>query len=123
VPKTGLENASDRKAYIITGPTSGMGRCSALELAKHGTVVLVGRDDQKLHDMQKTIEQRGQHAISVVCDLSDPASVRGAAAEIIALNLQIADLQQREHLPIARHKERAGLGHDVRDASGARPAA
>jgi NAD(P)-dependent dehydrogenase (short-subunit alcohol dehydrogenase family) len=92
VPKTGLKNASDRKAYIITGPTSGIGRCTALELAKHGTVVLVGRDRQKLDGMQKTIEQRGQHAVSVVCDLSDPASVRGAAAKIIALNLPIVGL-------------------------------
>jgi NAD(P)-dependent dehydrogenase (short-subunit alcohol dehydrogenase family) len=89
VPKTGLENASDRKAYIIT---SGIGRCTALELAKHGTVVLVGRDRQKLHEIQKTIERRGQRAISVVCDLSDPASVRRSAAEIIALNLPIAGL-------------------------------
>jgi NAD(P)-dependent dehydrogenase (short-subunit alcohol dehydrogenase family) len=62
------------------------------ELVKHGTVVLVGRDGQKLDEMQKTIEQRGQHAVSVMCDLSDPASVRGAAAKIIALNLPIAGL-------------------------------
>ncbi len=83
---------TNRKAYIITGPTSGIGRCTALELAKHGTVVLVGRDRQKLQEMQKTIEQRGQHAVSVVCDLSDPASVRGAPDKIIALNLPIAGL-------------------------------
>ena len=62
--------ATDRKAYIITGPTSGIGRCTALELAKHGTVVLVGRDRRKLAEVQKIIEQKGQHAVSVVCDLS-----------------------------------------------------
>jgi NAD(P)-dependent dehydrogenase (short-subunit alcohol dehydrogenase family) len=32
----------DTKAWIITGPTSGIGRRTALELAKHGTGVLVG---------------------------------------------------------------------------------
>jgi NAD(P)-dependent dehydrogenase (short-subunit alcohol dehydrogenase family) len=48
MPETGLKNASTRKAYIITGPTSGIGRATALELAKHGTVVLVGRDRQRL---------------------------------------------------------------------------
>jgi NAD(P)-dependent dehydrogenase (short-subunit alcohol dehydrogenase family) len=32
------------KAYIITGPTSGIGYRTALELARHGTVVLVGRN-------------------------------------------------------------------------------
>ena len=87
-----VERPTDRKAYIITGPTSGIGRLTALELAKHGAVVLVGRDRSKLEQVQKTIEQKGQHAASVVCDLSDIASVRRAAAEIIALNLPIAGL-------------------------------
>jgi NAD(P)-dependent dehydrogenase (short-subunit alcohol dehydrogenase family) len=80
------------KAYIITGPTSGMGRSTALELAKHGTVVLVGRDPVKLAQLQQHLEQRGQQAVSVVCDLSDLASVRSAAARIIALKLPIAGL-------------------------------
>ena len=83
---------TNRNGYIITGPTSGIGRLTALELAKHGTVVLVGRDRRKLDEVQKTIEQRGQHAVSVVCDLSDLASVRLAAAEIAALNLPIVGM-------------------------------
>jgi NAD(P)-dependent dehydrogenase (short-subunit alcohol dehydrogenase family) len=90
--KTVLDNPSHREAYIITGPTSGIGRCTALELAKHGTVALIGRDREKLDEVHKTIEQRGQHAVSVVCDLSDLASVRRAAAEIIALHLPIVGL-------------------------------
>ncbi len=87
-----VDDPTDRKAYIITGPTSGIGRCTALELATHGTVVLVGRDRGKLDELQQTIEQKGQHAVSVVCDLSDLVSVRRAAAEIIALHLPIAGL-------------------------------
>jgi short-subunit dehydrogenase len=78
-----MPKAADRKAYIITGPTSGIGRRTALELARHGTVVLVGRDRGKLDEVQKTVERKGQHAVSVVCDLSDIASVRRASAEII----------------------------------------
>lgn len=87
-----MNNPSQRKAYIITGPTSGIGRAAAFEVAKHGTVVLVGRDRGRLAEVQKTIEQRGQHAVSVVCDLSDFASVRRAAAEIVALRLPIVGL-------------------------------
>jgi len=87
-----VDDSTDRKAYIITGPTSGIGRRTALELAKHGTVVLVGRDRGKLDELRQTIEQKGQHAVSVVCDLSDLVSVRRAAAEIIALHLPIAGL-------------------------------
>jgi short-subunit dehydrogenase len=41
-------NLVDRKAYIITGPTSGIGRAATQEVAKHGQVVLVGRDGEKL---------------------------------------------------------------------------
>ena len=38
---------SNRKAFIVTGPTAGIGRATALELLKYGKVVLVGRDRQK----------------------------------------------------------------------------
>ena len=33
--------SNDRQAYIITGPTSGFGLQTALELARRGTVILV----------------------------------------------------------------------------------
>jgi NAD(P)-dependent dehydrogenase (short-subunit alcohol dehydrogenase family) len=82
----------ERKAYVTTGPTSGIGRAAAMELARYGAVVLVGRDRQRLDEAKKTIEQKGQSAVSVVCDLSDIFSVRRAAAEIIALNLPIVGL-------------------------------
>jgi NAD(P)-dependent dehydrogenase (short-subunit alcohol dehydrogenase family) len=87
-----VNNPTGRRAYLVTGPTSGIGRCTALELAKYGTIVLVGRDRMKLDEVQKTIGQGGRHAVSVVCDLSDLASVRRAAAEIIALKLPIVGL-------------------------------
>ncbi|WP_229688897.1 SDR family NAD(P)-dependent oxidoreductase [Puia dinghuensis] len=83
---------TNRKAYIITGPTSGIGRITAFELAKHGTVVLVGRDRKKLDELQNSIVKKGQHAVSVVCDLQEIASVRCAAQEIIDLRLPIAGL-------------------------------
>jgi NAD(P)-dependent dehydrogenase (short-subunit alcohol dehydrogenase family) len=79
-------------AYIITGPTSGIGYRTALELAKHGAVVLAGRDPGKLDKVRKEIESTGGQAVPVVCDLSDLASVRRAAAEIVALGLPLAGL-------------------------------
>jgi NAD(P)-dependent dehydrogenase (short-subunit alcohol dehydrogenase family) len=87
-----MGNVPDQKAYIITGPTSGIGRCTAFELAKHGTVVLVGRDVGKLDEVQAAIRKQGRHAVSVVCDLSDLASVRQAVTQIIALDLPIVGL-------------------------------
>ena len=84
--QTYANNTTRPNAYIITGPTSGIGLATAFEVAKHGTVVLVGRDPEKLRELEKALEQKGGSAVSVVCDLSDLASVRRAAAEIIALD-------------------------------------
>jgi len=81
-----------RPAFVITGPTSGIGGFTAFELASHGTVVLVGRDQRKLDTVQKKIAEKGQHAVSILCDLADPGSVRKATAEIVALDLPIAGL-------------------------------
>jgi len=81
-----------RKAWIITGPTSGIGYRTALELAGHGTVVLVGRNASKLDTVRIEIEALGGHAVTVVADLSDVTSARRAAAQITALNLPIGGL-------------------------------
>ena len=81
---------NSQNAWIITGPTSGIGRRTALELAAHGTVVLVGRDPAKLAVVEQQIEARGEQAVPVVADFSDVGSVRRAAGEIVALGLQIA---------------------------------
>lgn len=86
-------NAQPRKAWIITGPTSGIGHRTALDLAAHGTLVLVGRSPAKLKEVEAEINARpGGHAVSVVCDFADLASVRRAAEEIAGLGLPIAGL-------------------------------
>jgi NAD(P)-dependent dehydrogenase (short-subunit alcohol dehydrogenase family) len=82
----------NKKAYVITGPTSGIGYATALELAKHGTVILVGRTREKLNQLQKTIKDMGQNAVPIVCDISDIKSVKSAAQQIIELQLPIAGL-------------------------------
>jgi NAD(P)-dependent dehydrogenase (short-subunit alcohol dehydrogenase family) len=79
-------------AWVITGPTSGIGYRTALELAAHGTVVLVGRSASRLSEVKKTIESRGGHATTVTCDLSDVQSARRAANEIATLDLPIRGL-------------------------------
>jgi NAD(P)-dependent dehydrogenase (short-subunit alcohol dehydrogenase family) len=83
---------SKNKAFIITGPTSGIGYAAALELAQHGTVILVGRNPGKLKQVEQTIKDKGQKAISVVCDISDMKSVQHAAQQIALLPLSIAGL-------------------------------
>ncbi|HXN71060.1 MAG TPA: SDR family NAD(P)-dependent oxidoreductase [Candidatus Acidoferrales bacterium] len=102
---------NNHKAHVITGPTSGIGRATAFEVAKHGTVVLIGRDPGKLRELQKALEQKGGSAVSVVCDLSDLASVRRAAAEVIALDLPIVGLLNNAGIfPMSATKN--GMGWD-----------
>jgi NAD(P)-dependent dehydrogenase (short-subunit alcohol dehydrogenase family) len=90
-------------AYLITGPTSGFGYATALELAKHGTLILVGRDRSKLDTLKAELERGGHRAVAVVCNLSDLESVKKASAEIIALKLPIVGLLNnagiREEIP------------------------
>ena len=105
-------NPTGRKAYVITGPTSGIGLATAFELAKHGTVVLVGRDREKLSKLQKALEQKGGRAMLVVCDMSDIASVRCAVAEIVALHLPIAGLLNNAGIMQMRPTKNA-LGWDM----------
>jgi NAD(P)-dependent dehydrogenase (short-subunit alcohol dehydrogenase family) len=113
MPKSNsMDTPAGEKAYIVTGPTSGIGRATAFELAKHGTVVLVGRDPKKLDEVRKTIEQKGQRAASVVCDLSDISRVRRAAAEIVALGLPIVGLLNNAGMAQMRRTKNA-LGWDM----------
>ena len=102
MPETGWESKSAREAYIITGPTSGIGYATALELAKQKTVVLVARDRAKLEKVRSTVAENRGHAATVVCDMSDITDVRRAAADIIALNLPIAGLLNNAGIHEAR---------------------
>jgi NAD(P)-dependent dehydrogenase (short-subunit alcohol dehydrogenase family) len=102
----------NNKAYIITGPTSGIGYATALELAKYGTVILVGRNPEKLDQLQKEIKDMGHHAVPVVCNISDMKSVKSAAQQIIALQLPIAGLLNNAGIMPAKPSKSA-QGWDV----------
>lgn len=79
-----MNNPSDRIAYVVTGPTSGMGRSIARTLATPGaTVFLVARDRVKLDALVAEIEKTGRHAIAVVADFTNLESVTRAGATIV----------------------------------------
>lgn len=87
-----MKSNKEQKAYVITGPTSGIGYATALELAKYGIVVLIGRNPEKLQKVEKVITAKGQKAISVVCDISDIRSINAVVEQIVSLGLPIAGL-------------------------------
>ncbi|WP_188456817.1 SDR family NAD(P)-dependent oxidoreductase [Virgibacillus oceani] len=64
------------KNVAITGAGSGLGKALALKYAKNGyNVYLLGRNDTKLHIVQKEIFTNGKKAEVVLCDVREPASV------------------------------------------------
>jgi NAD(P)-dependent dehydrogenase (short-subunit alcohol dehydrogenase family) len=72
------------KIVLITGATSGVGKESALGLAKMGaTVVLVGRSSEKLDRVASSISTAtGNRAIdTMVCDLTSMENVRKLASD------------------------------------------
>lgn len=106
-------NPSEGGAYVITGPTSGIGRMTALAMARHGAIILVGRDSGKLARVQTIIQQRGGRATSVVCDFSDLARVRRAAAEIIALRFPIVGLLNNAGVMLSRNDAKTAQSLDL----------
>lgn len=64
---------------FITGGGTGIGRAAAIALTRLGsTVTVAGRTRRTLDETVSAVETAGGRAISVVCDVTDEASVRDA---------------------------------------------
>lgn len=107
-----MSDTAKPNAYVITGPTSGIGYRTGLELAAHGVVVLVGRNRDKLEVVKATIERSGGRAIPVVCDMADLAGLRRAAGEIAALPVTLAGVLNNAGI-MASDAQKTAAGWDV----------
>jgi NAD(P)-dependent dehydrogenase (short-subunit alcohol dehydrogenase family) len=68
---------------LVTGATSGIGRATALRLARDGWEVVVhGRNPQRGAAVVDEIETQGGHARFVAADLNDVAAVRRLVDEV-----------------------------------------
>ena len=80
----------DGKVVIVTGGGSGIGRCTAHELASLGTeVALIGRTREKLDGVCAEIVQAGGKASAHVCDIREEDTVRRTIGEILAAHGKI----------------------------------
>jgi citronellol/citronellal dehydrogenase len=81
------------QTVIVTGGGSGIGRCTAHELANLGaSVALVGRRIEKLEAVQAEIEEAGGKATIHVCDIRDELGVKAMIADVIARHGKIDGL-------------------------------
>lgn len=73
------------KTCLVTGPTQGIGRVTAIDLARRGaTLVLIARDEQKGRALVEEITANGNPNVElIVADLSVQAEVRRAASDFL----------------------------------------
>ncbi|MBK1852230.1 SDR family oxidoreductase [Marinobacter sp. 1-4A] len=73
------------QVFIVTGGGSGIGRCTAHELASLGAkVALVGRKVEKVGAVKAEIVEDGGIASAHVCDIREEESVKATVKAIIA---------------------------------------
>ncbi|MDB5577844.1 MAG: family oxidoreductase [Bradyrhizobium sp.] len=81
------------QTVIVTGGGSGIGRCTAHELAALGaTVALVGRTEEKLARVRDEIREDGGRATIHVCDIREEATVIATIDAILGLHGRIDGL-------------------------------
>ena len=74
------------KTALVTGSTSGIGRATALALAREGThVVVSGRDDARGQEVVREIRAHGGRAEFVRAELADADSATALAVEALRL--------------------------------------
>jgi citronellol/citronellal dehydrogenase len=81
------------QAIIVTGGGSGIGRCTAHELASLGaTVALVGRKPEKLASVCAEIAEDGGRASAHPCDIREEEAVKATVAGILQAHGRIDGL-------------------------------
>ena len=81
------------QVVLVTGGGSGIGRCTAHELAALGAAVaIVGRKAAKLAAVQQEIESTGGTCSTHVCDIREEETVRATVADVLARHGRIDGL-------------------------------
>ena len=75
----------DEQVAVVMGATSGIGRATALLMAKQGArVVVAARRQEALDELVEEIEQAGGQAVAVAADVTDFDQINGVARAAIS---------------------------------------
>jgi NAD(P)-dependent dehydrogenase (short-subunit alcohol dehydrogenase family) len=81
-PRSG--GALDGRTVVITGASSGIGKATAVAVAKRGGVpLLVARNAEKLDEVRRDIEAEGGSAYIYACDLTDTEAVAATVKQML----------------------------------------
>ena len=84
-PLPTLPERVEGKVVMVTGATSGIGKASALKLARAGaTVLVIARTAEKLEETLHEIDQLGGTAQAYSCDVSDLTDVDNLVQQVLA---------------------------------------
>jgi NAD(P)-dependent dehydrogenase (short-subunit alcohol dehydrogenase family) len=79
----GVEGRLSGRIAVVTGAANGIGRASALRLAREGAdLAVVDREGEALHAVGGAIEELGRPALAITADWTDAVAVREAFAAI-----------------------------------------
>ena len=77
--------SNQRKVYVITGGSSGLGKAMAVEIVKRGgNVVINGRREQALAEAAKDIDPTGKQVVIVAGDVMEPSVAQRLVDEALA---------------------------------------
>ena len=110
--KSLVEYGIDGKVAVVTGAGSGIGRETAIQLAKMGAkVALIGRRLETLSKVEMEIKEFSNDVISVECSVGDEDSVNNAVKKIVGtygrVDILVNNAGEEAHI------EKGQMGADI----------